>query len=111
MALCLNRLKSDIKYLLQVFPKSHPLFRVASATVDEITCLFVHQGRQYMVNANITETYPVDPPVWFSESDCIAETVAMLGTTTGADNHVSLVWFGISGQTFNAICAPRLYAK
>lgn len=89
MALCLNRLKSDIKYLLFLFPKNHPLFCVTSATVDEIVCEFKYQTRKYLVNANITETYPRDPPVWFSESDRVAGTVTILSTTSGADNHVS----------------------
>ena len=90
---CLNRLKSDIRYLLDIFPRTHPLFRVTSATVDEISCIFIvktgQKEKKYNINANITETYPTDPPVWFSDSDDISGSVQVLATTVGNDNYVS----------------------
>ncbi|KAI2808129.1 ubiquitin-conjugating enzyme [Blomia tropicalis] len=89
---CLNRLKTDIRCLLDTFPKTHPLFRVTSATVDEISCTFVvndqNKEKKYSINANITETYPSDPPVWFSDSDDIAGSVQVLSTTLGNNNYI-----------------------
>ncbi len=90
---CLNRLKSDIRILCEIFPPTHSLFRVTSATVDEITCSFVvkkgSSEKKYSINANITENYPSDPPVWFSDSDDISGSVQVLATTEGNDNYVS----------------------
>lgn len=89
---CLNRLKSDIRCLVEIFPKNHSLFRVTSATVDEISCTFLvkvaQKEKKYSINANITETYPADPPVWFSDSDDISSSVQVLATTSGNDNYV-----------------------
>ncbi|OTF76169.1 hypothetical protein BLA29_015116, partial [Euroglyphus maynei] len=72
---CLARLKSDVKALSELFPRTHPLFRVTLATVDEISCVFIVHNDQssanssssslekkFVINANITETYPHDPP-------------------------------------------------
>ena len=99
---CLNRLKSDIRILCEIFPRTHPLFRVSNATVDEISCYFVvkkgQKEKKYSINANITETYPKDPPVWFSDSDDIADSVQVLSTTIGDDNYVSwtrIYWIGL----------------
>lgn len=89
---CLNRLKSDIRILCEIFPRTHQLFRVTNATVDEISCCFVvkkgQREKKYAINANITETYPKDPPVWFSDSDDISGSVQVLSTTNGNDNYV-----------------------
>lgn len=89
---CLNRLKSDIRILCEIFPPTHSLFRVTSATVDEITCSFVvkkgSSEKKYSINANITENYPSDPPVWFSDSDDISGSVQVLATTEGNDNYL-----------------------
>ena len=43
-----------------------------------------------MIHANITETYPQTPPVWFSESEDpkVAEAVSCLTGTSGLDNHL-----------------------
>ena len=89
---CLNRLKSDIRCLVEIFPRTHSLFRVTSATVDEISCIFLvkisQKEKKYTINANITETYPTDPPVWFSDSDDISGSVQVLSTTSGNENYV-----------------------
>lgn len=94
---CLNRLKSDIRILVETFPPTHPLFQVKHATVDEITCFFVvkkgSSEKKYSINANITENYPSDPPVWFSDSDDISGSVQVLATTEGNDNYVSNLFF------------------
>ena len=65
--------------------------QVVSASVDELTCRFVDvSGRKHVIHANITETYPASPPVWFSESEDgkVAEAVACLAGTAGLDNHM-----------------------
>lgn len=94
---CLNRLKSDIRILCETFPPTHSLFRVTSATVDEITCSFVvkkgSSQKKYSINANITENYPSDPPVWFSDSDDISGSVQVLATTEGNDNYVRKLFY------------------
>ena len=44
--------------------------QVVSASVDLLTCRFIDQaGRRHVIHATITETYPTDPPVWFSDSE------------------------------------------
>merc|ERR1740128_1251030 len=88
---CLNVLKTEIKAIEASFPKTHDRLQVISASVDELTCKFIDvSGRKHVIHANITETYPQTPPVWFSESeDCkISEAVASLSGTEGLDNHL-----------------------
>ncbi|XP_013183014.1 ubiquitin-conjugating enzyme E2 Q2 [Amyelois transitella] len=88
---CLNTLKLEIKTLEQVFPKSHERFQIMSASVDELTCRFVgRSGKKYEIHANITETYPTTPPVWFADSEdpIVTNAVQILSNTQGRDNHV-----------------------
>ncbi|XP_053680661.1 ubiquitin-conjugating enzyme E2 Q2 [Anopheles nili] len=88
---CLNTLKLEIKTLEQVFPKNHERFQILNATVDELCCRFIgRNGKQYVIHANITETYPSTPPVWFAESEdtSISNAVQILTNTKGLDNHV-----------------------
>ncbi|XP_033219090.1 ubiquitin-conjugating enzyme E2 Q2 isoform X1 [Belonocnema kinseyi] len=88
---CLNTLKQEIKTLESVFPKSHERFQIMSASVDELSCRFVGKnGKKYEIHANITETYPSTPPVWFAESEetSVTNAVQILSNTTGRDNHV-----------------------
>lgn len=62
-----------------------------SASVDELSCRFVGKnGKKYEIHANITETYPSTPPVWFAESEetSVTNAVQILSNTTGRDNHV-----------------------
>ena len=68
---CLTKLKQDIKLLERAFPKeSDRTFRILSASVDEINCAFIdNKGSKHRINANITETYPQSPPIWFSEDE------------------------------------------
>lgn len=67
---CLASLKQDIRVLEATFPKSHTRFQVRSATVDELTCRFIGKNdEKYDIQANITETYPQSPPIWFSDSE------------------------------------------
>ncbi|KXJ79957.1 hypothetical protein RP20_CCG027269 [Aedes albopictus] len=88
---CLNTLKLEIKTLEQIFTKNHERFRILNASVDELSCRFIgRNGKQYDIHANITETYPATPPVWFAESEetSITNAVQILTNTSGHDNHV-----------------------
>lgn len=88
---CLNTLKLEIKTLEEAFPRSHERFQIMSASVDELTCRFVGiNGKKYDIHANITETYPSTPPVWFAESEdpLVTNAVQILCNTQGRDNHV-----------------------
>lgn len=88
---CFNKLKGDIRLLETLFPQTHPIFRILSANVDEISCSFVQKnGKQKIIFANITEVYPDSPPVWFSESDDpqISAVVVALSSTSGSDNQI-----------------------
>lgn len=88
---CLNVLKAEIKILEGAFPKTHDRLQILTASVDELTCRFVdHKGRKHIVHANITETYPQTPPVWFSESEDskVSDAVSRLAATQGLDNHL-----------------------
>lgn len=91
MAACLIQLKQDIKTLEASFPRNHEIFQVVAASVDELTCRFVgRNAKKYEIHANITETYPHTPPVWFSETEepSITNIVQMLTNTSGRDNHI-----------------------
>lgn len=88
---CLNVLKQEIKALEAAYPSTHERLQIVSASVDELTCRFIDpSGRKHIVHANITESYPQSPPVWFSESDDskITESVSNLGNTSGLENHL-----------------------
>lgn len=88
---CLITLKQEIKTLEAVFPKNHERFQIVSASVDELNCRFIGKnGKKYDIHANITETYPSTPPVWFAESEetSVTNAVQILSNTSGVDNHV-----------------------
>ncbi|CAD7087262.1 unnamed protein product [Hermetia illucens] len=88
---CLNTLKLEIKTLEKTFTKSHERFQILNASVDELTCRFIGKnGKRYDIHANITETYPSSPPVWFAESEetSVTNAVQILSNTNGRDNHV-----------------------
>uniref|UniRef100_T1IMB4 UBC core domain-containing protein n=1 Tax=Strigamia maritima TaxID=126957 RepID=T1IMB4_STRMM len=88
---CLNTLKQEIKTLESVFTKNHDRFQVVAASVDELTCRFIGKtGKKYEIHANITETYPSTPPVWFAEAEdpIITGAVQVLSNTSGKDNQI-----------------------
>ncbi|KAK9879016.1 hypothetical protein WA026_003829 [Henosepilachna vigintioctopunctata] len=88
---CLNTLKQEIRTLESIFPKTHERFQIITASVDELSCRFVGKnGKKYEIHANITETYPAVPPVWFADSEetSITNAVQLLSSTQGLDNHV-----------------------
>nr|CAD7453024.1 unnamed protein product [Timema tahoe] len=87
---CLITLKQEIKTLESIFPKNHERFQIVSASVDELTCRFIGKnGKKFEIHANITETYPSAPPVWFAESEetSVTSAVHALSNTSGRDNH------------------------
>ncbi|XP_076067260.1 ubiquitin-conjugating enzyme E2 Q2 isoform X2 [Oratosquilla oratoria] len=88
---CLNTLKQEIRVLESAFPKTNEIFQVVAASVDELTCRFISKtGKKYDIHANITETYPHSPPVWFAETEDtnVTNAIEQLSNTTGRDNHV-----------------------
>lgn len=55
MAICFNNLKAEIKTLEKLFSKSHEVFQIVNASVDELTCRFISKsGKKYDIHANIT---------------------------------------------------------
>lgn len=101
----LNNLKEDVKLLEKLFLRkpspstsssisSAPnvsCFRVISASLDELVCEFVDTSmKKYRINANICETYPQSPPVWFSESEdpALLDIIENLSTTSHNDNKI-----------------------
>ena len=47
-------------------------------------------ARKHTIHANITETYPQTPPVWFSESENsnVTNALTSLSETSGLNNHL-----------------------
>ncbi|CAG0916318.1 unnamed protein product [Notodromas monacha] len=88
---CLHVLKQEIRTLEALFPQSHDRFQVIAASLDEVTCRFISKcGKRYELHANILETYPSSPPVWYIETDdaAISSIVEKLSNTNGKDNHL-----------------------
>lgn len=100
---CLTKLKQDIKLIESAFPKESELsFRILSASVDEINCVFIDtNGVKHRINANITETYPQTPPIWFSEDEDpdVSSAIENISETTsdnyGIINQVKLLVQGL----------------
>jgi len=75
---CLQTLKQDIRLLEGMFPRSHSRFQIVSATVDELTCRFIGpRGERSEIHANILETYPQAPPMWYSDADDVQISTAL----------------------------------
>lgn len=88
---CLAELKENIKLLETLFPKSHELFQILSASVDEITVRFIiAHGKVLIIQASMTETYPRNAPIWFAESEDIELSVVLqkLCETPDEDSHI-----------------------
>ena len=43
---CVTRLKDDTRFLECTFPRTHKLFQISSASVDEVVCRFAVAGDQ-----------------------------------------------------------------
>lgn len=64
--------------------------QLKKASVDELTVCFIgSNGKKIEIHANLTETYPNVPPVWFTENEDISNIVQYLSETNGDDNYVS----------------------
>ena len=83
-------MKSEIKNLENVFPKTHQRFQIISSSIEELSCKFLDgSGRKHTVNANIaSDSYPEIAPVWFSESDCkeVINALDALGEASESNN-------------------------
>lgn len=88
---CLQTLKYELKLLRKLFPTNHVRFQLLNCSLDELCFRFIDgDGKQYEMNANITSTYPLAPPIWFSECEetTLTSLMEMLSNTTGQNNHV-----------------------
>ncbi|CAD6199739.1 unnamed protein product [Caenorhabditis auriculariae] len=89
---CLRKLKEDIVILERLFPKQHSRFQILSATVDEITMRFIDSNnRSVVINANIQENYPRQPPIWFSESDDVPAIGSALQRLTETNESTNIL--------------------
>ncbi|CAJ0944534.1 unnamed protein product, partial [Mesorhabditis belari] len=83
---CLRKLKEDLALLEQIFPKNHERLQVLVATVDEISIRFCDNGgRNFVINANIQENYPRQPPIWFCEEENQVVATALEQLTEDAE--------------------------
>lgn len=64
-----SALKQELKLLESIFHQRHERFRIVSGSLDEISCQFVTHDQVLVIHCNITESYPLVPPIWFVESD------------------------------------------
>ncbi|CAI5437415.1 unnamed protein product [Caenorhabditis angaria] len=89
---CLRKLKEDIVLLERIFPKQHQTFQILSASVDEISMKFIDStGHSVIINANIQENYPRQPPIWFSESDDVPAIGAALQRLTETNESTNIL--------------------
>jgi len=67
---CLQKLRSDLQLLDELFPKTHSCFQIQSSSVDELSANFVNNKSSVVrVYASFNENYPQVPPIWFCECD------------------------------------------
>uniref|UniRef100_A0A8C2HKD5 E2 ubiquitin-conjugating enzyme n=1 Tax=Cyprinus carpio TaxID=7962 RepID=A0A8C2HKD5_CYPCA len=63
-------LKAELKFLESIFDPNHERFRILDWKPDELSCQFNVTGDQLLIiHCNLTESYPLTPPIWFVESD------------------------------------------
>lgn len=85
---CAASLKRELKILETNFPKENERFQLLSANMDELTCKFIGSSDEvFIIHCNFTDSYPLSPPVWFSEADdaVISTVIEQLGDVTGSD--------------------------
>ncbi|XP_034099850.1 ubiquitin-conjugating enzyme E2 Q2-like [Drosophila albomicans] len=90
---CLKSQKLEIELLQQIFPKDHNRFQLLNCNPDDLRCRFIDgNGKHYDIQASITVTYPMTPPIWYSECDDakLSEIMQELGNSQGEDNHLVL---------------------
>ncbi|CAJ0575403.1 unnamed protein product, partial [Mesorhabditis spiculigera] len=86
---CLRKLKEDLKTLVELFPSTHERLQVVVATVDEISIRFCdNNGMSIVINGNIQENYPRQPPIWFCEEEnhAVAESLERLSVDETCTN-------------------------
>ncbi|XP_066275001.1 ubiquitin-conjugating enzyme E2 Q1-like isoform X5 [Branchiostoma lanceolatum] len=86
---CFQQLRQELRQLEAVFPKDHERFRVESASLDEVTCIFVSPTDDtFVIHCNINENYPHSSPMWFSESEdpVVSAAIENLANVSGASN-------------------------
>lgn len=63
-------LKAELKFLESIFDPNHERFRIIDWKPDELSCQFNVTGEKLLIiHCNITESYPLTPPIWFVDSD------------------------------------------
>eukprot|EP00057_Strongylocentrotus_purpuratus_P032179 XP_786851.3 PREDICTED: ubiquitin-conjugating enzyme E2 Q1 [Strongylocentrotus purpuratus] len=85
---CAASLKRELKILETHFPKENERFQLLSANMDELTCKFIGSSDEvFIIHCNFTDSYPMSPPVWFSEADdaVISTVIEQLGDVTGSE--------------------------
>ncbi|XP_060665916.1 ubiquitin-conjugating enzyme E2 Q2-like [Drosophila nasuta] len=90
---CFKSQKLEIELLQQIFPKDHNRFQLLGCTLDDLLCRFIDgNGKHYDIQASITVTYPMTPPIWYSECDDakLSEIMQELGNSQGEDSHLVL---------------------
>ncbi|KAH8398424.1 hypothetical protein KR215_001604, partial [Drosophila sulfurigaster] len=90
---CFKSQKLEIELLQQIFPKDHNRFQLLNCTLDDLLCRLIDgNGKHYDIQASITATYPMSPPIWYSERDNakLSEIMQELGNTQGEDNQLVL---------------------
>ncbi|XP_035662684.1 ubiquitin-conjugating enzyme E2 Q2-like isoform X2 [Branchiostoma floridae] len=86
---CFQQLRQELRQLEALFPKDHERFRVESASLDEVTCIFVSPNDDtFVIHCNINENYPHSSPMWFSESEdpVVSAAIENLSNVSGAAN-------------------------
>ncbi|KAH8377263.1 hypothetical protein KR093_004572 [Drosophila rubida] len=90
---CLTTQKLEIELLQQIFPKDHERFQLLDCNLDDLMCRFIDgNGKHYDIQASITDSYPMTPPVWYSECEdsSLSKIMEELADTKGQKNHVVL---------------------
>ncbi|PAV91300.1 hypothetical protein WR25_21893 isoform A [Diploscapter pachys] len=102
---CLRKLKEDIALLEALFHKQHTRFQVVNASVDEICMKFIDgSGSSVIINANIQENYPRQPPIWFSESDDVPAIGAALQSLTESATDQPITILHQTHQLITELC-------
>lgn len=70
MASSFKGLKREVECLKQTFPKTHEVFCINAASVDDLSCTFIwSESERHSICCNIGGMYPDTPPMWFTESE------------------------------------------
>lgn len=86
-------LRSELKHIQAVFPKTHEFFRTVSTSLDDLTFHFIGKnGERHVISCNITGLYPEQSPMWFSESEdsLVTDIIAAVGKISTSSNNLLL---------------------